>query len=101
MSTPARACAKRLNRARGIWRTVVRQGWDLVAKKGTIDAIKMRKETREWLAEHTLADVRSIARDLENAGENVSELVDAINELDALVNDSTTRASRGTAKAEA
>ncbi len=72
-----------------------------MAKKGPIDAIKMRKETREWLAEHTLTDVRNIARDLENAGEDVSDLVEAINELDALVNASTTRSSRSAAKAEA
>lgn len=72
-----------------------------MAKKGTIDAIKMRKETREWLSEHTLTDVRGIARDLENAGEDVSELVEAINELDALVNESTIAPRRGTAKAEA
>ncbi len=72
-----------------------------MAKKGTIDAIKMRKETREWLSEHTLADVRGIARDLENAGEDVSELVEAINALDALVNETGRRQSRGAAKAEA
>ncbi len=70
-------------------------------KKGPIDPIKMRKETRDWLAEHTLRDVRGIARDLENAGEDVSELVDAINELDALVNESTGRLRQGTEKAEA
>lgn len=72
-----------------------------MSKKGPIDPIKMRRETRDWLAEHTLADVRGIARDLENAGEDVSELVDAINELDALVNESTTQLRRGAAKAEA
>ncbi len=70
-------------------------------KKGPLDPIKMRQETREWLAAHTLEDVRGIARDLENAGEDVSELVDAINELDALVNESTARMRRETSKAEA
>jgi hypothetical protein len=72
-----------------------------VPKKGAIDPIKLRKETREWLEEHTLRDVRGIARDLENAGEDVSELVDAINSLDALVNESTNRMRHGTEKAEA
>jgi len=91
----------RLNRPRGIRRTVVRQGWDSVPKKGPIDPIKMRKETRDWLADHTLVEVRGIVRDLENAGEDVSELVEAINELDALVNESTSQLRRGTAKAEA
>ena len=70
-------------------------------KKGPIDPIKMRKETRDWLADHTLVEVRGIVRDLENAGEDVSELVEAINELDALVNESTSQLRRGTAKAEA
>jgi len=72
-----------------------------MAKKGPIDPIKMRKETAEWLAAHTLEDVRGIARDLENAGEDVSELVEAINELDALVNESTSRMRHEAAKAEA
>ncbi|HII39697.1 MAG TPA: hypothetical protein HA326_00565 [Thermoplasmata archaeon] len=72
-----------------------------MAKKGPIDPIKMRKETAEWLAAHTIEDVRGIARDLENAGEDVSELVAAINELDALVNESTNRLRHDAAKAEA
>lgn len=72
-----------------------------MAKKGPIDPIKMRKETAEWLAAHTLEDVRGIARDLENAGEDVSELVEAINQLDALVNESTNRMRHEAAKAEA
>ncbi len=72
-----------------------------MAKKGPLDPIKMRKETREWLAAHTLEDVRGIAHDLENAGEDVSELVDAINELEDLVNTGPSHARRQTAKAEA
>ena len=72
-----------------------------MAKKGPIDPIKMRKETAEWLAAHTIEDVRGIARDLENAGEDVSELIAAINELDALVNESTNRLRHDAAKAEA
>ncbi len=63
--------------------------------------MKMRKETREWLAAHTLEDVRGIARDLENAGEDVSELVDAINELETLVNAGPGRSRHGAAAAEA
>ena len=70
-------------------------------KKGPLDPIKMRKETREWLASHTLEDVRGVARELENAGEDVSELVGAINELEALVNAGPTHARHETAKAEA
>ncbi len=70
-------------------------------KKGPLDPIKMRKETREWLASHTLEDVRGVARELENAGEDVSELVDAINELEALVNTGPTHSRHESAKAEA
>lgn len=82
-------------------RTVVRQGWDHVVKRGPLDPIKMRKETREWLAAHTLEDVKGIARELENAGEDVGELVEAINELEALVNAGPGRSRHETAKAEA
>ncbi len=71
-------------------------------RKGPADPFKLRKETREWLQTHTLQDVRGVAKDLENAGEDVSDLVDAINELEALVNQGPTRAARhGIAKAEA
>lgn len=70
-------------------------------KKGPLDPIKMRKETREWLAAHTLEDVRGVARELENAGEDVSELVGAINELEALVNAGPAHGRREPAKAEA
>ncbi len=72
-----------------------------MAKKQPIDPVKLRRETAAWLGQHTLAEVRGIARDLENAGEDVSELVDAINELDALVNESTNRVRHEAAKAEA
>ncbi len=72
-----------------------------MSKKGPVDPVKMRKETREWLAAHTLEDVRGIARDLENAGEDVSDLVDAINELEDLVNAGPSRSRHAAAKAEA
>jgi hypothetical protein len=70
-------------------------------RKQPFDPIKMRKETREWLATHTLEDVRTIARDLENAGEDVSDLVDAINELETLVQEDGTRGRSRPEKAEA
>lgn len=71
-------------------------------KKAPSTPMELRQETREWLNAHTLADVRSIAHDLENQGEDVSDLIDAINELDAIVNTDPTRtAHRRTAKAEA
>jgi hypothetical protein len=76
-------------------------GWDFVPKKGPLDPIKMRKETRDWLAAHTLEDVKGIAHDLENAGEDVSELVDAINELEALVKPGPGHSRPAAEKAEA
>ncbi len=70
-------------------------------KKGRLDPIQLRKETREWLAANTIQDVRGIAKDLENAGEDVSELVEAINDLEALVNEPTGPGHRPRVKAEA
>ena len=48
---------------------------------------KLRKETREWLTEKTIPNVRAIAKDLENAGEDVRDLVAAIDELEAILRD--------------
>lgn len=45
----------------------------------------LRKETREWFATHTIQDVREIATDLENAGEDVTDLLDALTELERFV----------------
>ena len=66
-------------------------------RKTPTDPIKLRKETREWLSSHTLQDVRGIAKDLENAGEDVHELLDAIDELEALVREGPSRVSRAAA----
>ncbi len=35
----------------------------------------------DWLSTHTLEDVRDLARELSAQGEDVSELVEAVNEL--------------------
>lgn len=71
-------------------------------RKTPTDPTKMRKETREWLSTHTLQDVRGIAKDLENAGEDIHELLGAIDELEALLQEEPARGSRGTAaKADA
>ncbi len=71
-----------------------------MSKRGNLDPIQLRKETREWLDSHTIQDVRVIAKDLQNAGEDVSELVEAINELEEIVHaDPTRSAGHGTAKA--
>jgi hypothetical protein len=50
----------------------------------------------------TIPNVREIARDLENAGEDVADLLDAVDELEALLREGPGRASpRTPAKAEA
>ncbi len=45
----------------------------------------LRKETRDWLTEKTIPTVREIARDLENAGEDVRDLIEAIDELERIL----------------
>jgi hypothetical protein len=52
----------------------------------------LRKDTREWFATHTIQDVREIAADLENAGEDVHELLETLDELERYVADTGTRA---------
>ncbi len=47
---------------------------------------KLRKETRDWLTKQTIPNARRIARDLENEGEDVHDLLAAIDELEALLN---------------
>jgi len=39
----------------------------------------------EWLSHHTLRDIRDLARELSSQGEDVTELVGAVNELEALL----------------
>jgi len=73
-----------------------------LTSKSAVDPIKLRKETREWLASHTLEDVREIATSLENAGEDASELWKAIDDLETIVNGDLGRTSpRPNAKAHA
>ncbi len=70
-------------------------------RKTPLDPVQLRKETREWLTAHTIHDVRGIADDLENAGEDVTKLVDAINDLEALVKEPVNGVHHSRAKAEA
>ena len=51
----------------------------------------LRKETRDWLTQKTIPTVREIARDLENAGEDVRDLIEAINELEMILRDGPRR----------
>ena len=72
-----------------------------MATKGPVNPTRLRKQTREWLSAHTIEDVREIAQDLENAGEDVGDLLEALDELEAVVNEepSRVRAPRGKAHA--
>ena len=73
-----------------------------MSRKRPTNPFELREQTREWLERHTLQDVRNIARDLANAGEDVSELVDAINDLEATIRpDPVKSAHREAATAEA
>jgi len=51
-------------------------------KKMSIEPGKLRRETREWLAANTLRD---LAGELQNAGEDATELLRAVGELEAVV----------------
>ena len=53
--------------------------------KDRLDAASLRKETKDWITTHTLRDVRAIASDLQNAGEDVGGLLKAIEDLEGLV----------------
>lgn len=39
----------------------------------------------EWLSHHTLKDIRELANELSSQGEDVTDLVGAVNELEALL----------------
>jgi hypothetical protein len=39
----------------------------------------------DWLSHHTLKDIRDLARELSSRGEDVTDLVGAVNELEALL----------------
>jgi len=72
-----------------------------MATKGPVDPIRLRRQTREWLATHTIQDVRILATDLENAGEDVDDLLEALDELEAVVNEEPSHTRRPRAKAPA
>jgi len=67
-----------------------------------VEPAKLRRETREWLATRTIPNVREIAKDLENAGEDVHDLLAAIDELEAILKEGPAKSTgRSAAKAEA
>ncbi len=67
-----------------------------------VNPVRLRKDTREWLATRTIPNVREVARDLENAGEDVHDLMAAIDELESLVRGARTKPrKRAVAKSHA
>src|SRR5436853_7603109 len=77
---------------RNIGRTFVRRD-GIMTPKGPARAAptNLRKETRDWLIEKTIPTVREIARDLENGGEDVRDLIEAIDELEMILRDGPRR----------
>ena len=69
--------------------------------KGRLGPTKLRKETRDWLTNKTIPHAREIARELEDAGEDVHDLLAAIDELEALVEEGPARNAKRAEKAEA
>ena len=41
----------------------------------------------DWLKTHTLQDIRNLANELSNYGEDVTELVNAVNDLELLLHE--------------
>jgi len=44
-----------------------------------------REPADNWLSTHTLQDIRDLAQELSDRGEDVTELVGAVNELEELL----------------
>jgi len=44
-----------------------------------------REPADNWLSTHTLQDIRDLAQELSDRGEDVAELVGAVNELEELL----------------
>ncbi len=53
----------------------------------------------DWLQTHTLQDIRELAQELSDNGEDVSELVQAVNELEQLLADASAENPAGTSEA--
>lgn len=67
-------------------RTFVRQDGIMPSQKSErVTMEQVRKETREWIQTKTIPTLRDIAKDLENAGEDVHDLLQSIDELEGLV----------------
>ena len=48
-----------------------------------------REPADKWLSTHTLQDIRDLAQELSDRGEDVTDLVGAVNELEELLAEAT------------
>lgn len=64
------------------------KGWIRLARRNTPREARDDPAT-EWLKTHTVQDIRELAQELSSEGEDVSELVAAVNELEDLLAQAT------------
>jgi hypothetical protein len=58
-----------------------------LARRKTANRESPEDPANDWLSTHTLQDIRELAQELSDDGEDVSELVAAVNELQELLED--------------
>ena len=68
------------------------------SKPISADSPRLRKQTTEWVTTRTIPSVKAIARDLENAGEDVRALLAAIDDLERLLRNGPATTHRPHAK---
>jgi hypothetical protein len=77
------------------WRTFVRRDGTMTHLGPRRAApTRLRKETEDWLTKRMIPQVREIAANLENAGEDVNDLLDSIDKLEAILRKAPERAAK-------
>ncbi len=56
-----------------------------MARRTTETRERPEESANDWLNTHTLQDIRELAQELSASGEDVTELVTAVNELEGLL----------------
>lgn len=56
----------------------------MTRKKKRTTTPRISRDTQEWLEHHTMEDIKELACEMNSEGEDVSELVQAVNRLEAL-----------------
>ena len=56
-----------------------------MARRTTARKERPEDSANDWLSTHTLEDIRELAQELSDNGEDVSELVSAVNELEEVL----------------